>query len=133
MNVFAKTLAIALLAETFVLAQAVGAPQTTAEETSRIVGDVRKPVLVKRVEPQCKWWKAQRSAVSTLQVTIWKDGRITEVKVVKGPETAYTDAASQALQEWEFRPATLNGQPVAVLVTFKVRGCWLSDLSYSIR
>jgi hypothetical protein len=105
--------------------------EQTFEQPSRVFGDVRKPVLIRRVEPQCRWWKPGIAATSTLEVIIWKNGQVNDVKVVNGPETAYTAAAADALKEWRFRPATLNTQPVAVIVWFRVHGCWLSDVSYA--
>jgi TonB family protein len=112
---------------------AVALQQPAFAQPSRVAGEVRKPIIVKRVVPQCRWWKPHRRATSSLEVTIWKDGQVHQISVVRGPETAYTAAAEEALRKWQFRPATLNGQPVDVLVWFRVRGCWLSDLSYSLQ
>src|SRR5260370_36685622 len=41
--------------------------------------------------------------------------RLPTVDVSPGPE--FSQAASEAVKKWTFKPATLNGQPVAVLIT----------------
>jgi len=91
--------------------------------SSRGVGEVRRPVLLKRAEPQCPETKDDSSVRSVLEAVVNKWGRVGDIKVVFGPTNAYTAAASEALHKWEFRPGTLNDQPVDVLLKFQVQGC----------
>lgn len=47
------------------------------------------------------------------------DGRVTNLKVMKGEEPFVT-AAMQAVRAWRFKPARVEGQPTAVYRIFKV-------------
>jgi TonB family protein len=58
-----------------------------------------------------------------LQALIDEQGRVAEVEVVKGLPLGLTEAAIDALRQWTFEPATLDGEPVAVFynLTFNFR------------
>ena len=49
-----------------------------------------------------------------------EDGRVDDVRVLRGPEEL-RDTVREALRRWRFRPATLNGQPIAVYRTMPFR------------
>jgi protein TonB len=51
----------------------------------------------------------------TLHVLVGKDGRVKNVKVIKGV-TGLNDAAVDAMKKWVFKPALSNNKPVAVWV-----------------
>jgi protein TonB len=53
-----------------------------------------------------------------VEATISKDGKVTNVRAVNGPLDV-RGAALRAVQDWRFRPFTLEGSPVAVVTTFK--------------
>jgi len=55
-----------------------------------------------------------------LQVTISKEGKVTELKLISGPPVL-VEAAMDAVRQWTFKPYTLNGQPVEVETTIKVQ------------
>jgi TonB family protein len=66
--------------------------------------------------------RARANAVQgtvVLTVIIGKDGLIKDLKKVSGPEDL-APAAIGAVQQWRYRPYTLNGQPVEVETTVKV-------------
>ncbi|MGE5324324.1 MAG: TonB family protein [Actinomycetota bacterium] len=46
-----------------------------------------------------------------VQVTVGKDGRAHNPKLVSG-QPVFRDAAFEAIKQWKFKPATLNGQPI---------------------
>jgi protein TonB len=52
-----------------------------------------------------------------------KDGRITNIKVLSG-DAMLTNAATDAVRQWQYRPYLLNGQPLEVetqiTVSFKL-------------
>jgi protein TonB len=48
------------------------------------------------------------------------DGSVGEVRIVRGPEDLH-DTVREALRRWRFRPATLNGSPIAVFRTMPFR------------
>lgn len=55
-----------------------------------------------------------------LQVTVGKDGAVKAVKVVSG-HALLREAASSAVRQWRYRPATLNGQPTDTTLDVTVR------------
>jgi protein TonB len=54
-----------------------------------------------------------------LQATISKTGEITDLKVVSGPALLQS-AAIDAVQQWQYKPYLLNGEPVEVETTINV-------------
>jgi len=60
--------------------------------------------------------------VIALRLTVAADGRVTDVKTVRSSGSARLDmsTANWIKSRWRYYPATLNGQPVASTVTFKV-------------
>ena len=61
--------------------------------------------------------------VVILQALIDEQGRVAEIEVVKGLPLGLTEEAIDALRQWTFEPATLDGEPVAVFynLTFNFR------------
>ncbi len=58
--------------------------------------------------------------VVQLQALVGKDGKVKDVKVMKGVEML-NDAAVKAVRQWVFKPALSNNKPVAVWVAVPVR------------
>lgn len=92
------------------------------ERVYDVGGDVRPPVVVKRVEPTIPRGARCRGMV-VLRAVIGADGRPREVRDISRKPDAVTKAAAEALPRWRFRPATLHGKPVAVhyFVTVNLR------------
>jgi len=76
-----------------------------------------EPTPVTRVEPSYPEFarEAQIQGKVTLHVLVGKDGRVKNVKVIKGV-TGLNDAAVEAIKKWVFKPALSNNKPVAVWV-----------------
>ena len=76
-----------------------------------------EPVPVTRVEPAYPEFarEAQIQGKVTLHVLVGKDGRVKNVKVIKGV-TGLNEEAVKAIQKWVFKPALSNNKPVAVWV-----------------
>ena len=56
--------------------------------------------------------KARRiSGTVVVRITVGKDGKVTNPKFISGP-AIFEDAAFDAVKQWVFKPATLNGQPI---------------------
>ncbi|HSE47798.1 MAG TPA: TonB family protein [Terriglobales bacterium] len=55
-----------------------------------------------------------------LEASIGKDGSVKGVKVLSG-HTLLRDAAAQAVRQWKYKPATLNGEPVESTVQVTVK------------
>ena len=109
-----RTQALVLLVLLSTRSEAIAAP-------SRVAGVVKRPVLVRRVEPKCHFWYRCKPAV--LEATINQGGFVRDVKVIAGQGSRCTDAAIAALHEWKYQGATLNDQPVAVIWKFTVERC----------
>ena len=62
---------------------------------------------------------AYQGGTVVLRVAVAEDGTVTAVEVVK-PFPALTDAVVAAVDQWRFKPATLNGRNVAASTTVAV-------------
>ena len=54
-----------------------------------------------------------------IEAVIGEDGRVREARVTRG-KPLLNDAALAAVRQWTFTPTTLNGEPVAVVMTVTV-------------
>jgi len=82
----------------------------------QISGNVLAPVRVHSPDPHYpeEARHARVQGVVILQTIIDKVGNVTDVRVLKGLPSGLTEAAVEAVSSWRFRPATLEGKPVAV-------------------
>lgn len=100
-----------------------GPPVEAAPEGPIIVaGDVVAPEKVNAPPPVYTEIarKARVQGVVIVQAIIDKEGNVTNVKVLKGLPMGLEDAAVDAVKRWQFKPATLNGKPVAVYYNLTV-------------
>ena len=51
---------------------------------------------------------------------IGENGHVSAMKVISGPALLH-QAAMDALRQWKYQPATLNGQPMAMHLTVTVQ------------
>jgi TonB family protein len=88
----------------------------------RVGGDVKAPILVKRVDPIIpgKAVEERISGIVIVEVIIDKSGRVRDVQVLKPLPFGVDAAVSDAVREWEFRPGTLNKVPVDVIYNLTV-------------
>ena len=68
------------------------------------------PVIVTRSAPKFAATSKPKGSI-TLEAVITPDGRVTNVRVLDSPDSAYNVRAIEAYREYHFKPATLNGQP----------------------
>ena len=71
--------------------------------------------------------RARIEGVVLLSTILDKSGRVTDVKVTKDLPFGLGDAAAAAVARWRYRPATLNGNPVAVYLQVTVTFTLQSD------
>lgn len=87
----------------------------------RVGGNVMAARMVKQVQP--KYPKAAKKAGITgtvlLHVIITKDGSVTEIQYVSGPQELALSAID-AVRQWKYQPMWINGQPVDVDSTIKI-------------
>jgi len=88
----------------------------------RVGGDVKPPVIINRVEPiYPALAKASRiSGVVILEVVIDHTGVVKDARIVKPLPFGLDQAALDAVKQWTFRPATLNGTAVDVLFNLTI-------------
>ena len=84
-------------------------------------GDFKQPVLVKSVAPiYPSTARAQNiSGEVKIDALIDANGAVTAVKVIAGPALLHR-AALEAVKQWKYEPAQLNGNPTAVHVSVTV-------------
>jgi TonB family protein len=87
-----------------------------------VAGDVVAPEKVDAPPPVYTETarKARIQGVVIVQAIIDKSGNVTNVKVLKGLPMGLEQSAVDAVKRWRFRPATLNGKPVAVYYNLTV-------------
>ena len=89
----------------------------------RVGGDVKAPVVIKRVEPVSTRLakRAHVSGIVIMEIVVDREGHVTDVRVLKPLPMGLDGAAEEAVRHWEFRPGTLNGKPVPVIFNVTVR------------
>jgi periplasmic protein TonB len=91
-------------------------------EPLRIGGDVKAPQLLQKIEPSYPEpaRKARLEGVVILEAIITASGNVEEVKVLKSVNALLDASAVKAVQQWKYKPATLNGRAVRVYLTVTV-------------
>ncbi len=79
-------------------------------------GDVKAPVVINRVEPIYpeEARKARIMGIVIVRAVISRDGVVKDVQVLKPLPFGLDQAAVDAVKQWTFKPATLEGKPVDV-------------------
>ncbi|PYQ50573.1 MAG: energy transducer TonB [Acidobacteria bacterium] len=97
-------------------------PEPKPEGPLRVGGDVKAPVVIKRVEPTYPDTarKAKIAGVVIVEAIIDKDGNVDKAKVLKGLSMGLSEAAVDAVRKWKFKPGTMNGEPVDVIFNLTV-------------
>jgi protein TonB len=88
----------------------------------RVGGDVKAPILVRKVEPECRPSRGEHQlGILILEGIVDANGRIRDLRVVRGPKhSSCSRAALAAIRQWEYKPATRKGVPVDVYLTVTV-------------
>ncbi len=88
-------------------------------------GDLVAPVAMQEVDPgyPLELMKQNVQGTVMLSAVIRSDGSVGEVWILRGVDDRLDAYASAALSHWRFRPATRNGDPVAlqtvVMIAFR--------------
>jgi len=101
----------------------VNAKQPAAPEAPVAVGgDVKTAKLINSVPPVYPMLAKNQHVSGNVQVDALIDatGRVTTMKVVSGPALLH-QAAMEALKQWKYQPATLDGKPVAMHLTVSIQ------------
>jgi len=85
---------------------------------------IQAPQLLKQVAPQFPAFARQMHIQSdrvVLNGTVEKDGSVSNIKVVRGKQV-FVQNAMNAVKEWKYKPAELNGEPtpstIEIVVNF---------------
>jgi len=79
-------------------------------------GDLVAPVATQEVDPgyPLELMRQQVQGTVILSAVIHSNGSVSDVKILRGVDDRLDQYASAALSRWRFRPATKNGDPVAL-------------------
>jgi len=100
-----------------------GSSQPSAPATPLAVGgDVKQAKLIFSVSPVYPTLAKNQHVSGSVMVDALIDanGRVTTMKVVSGP-TLLQQAAMDALKQWKYHPASLDGKPVAMHLTVTIQ------------
>jgi protein TonB len=85
-------------------------------------GEVSRPIKISAPQPQ--YTEAARQArvqgVVIVQAIIDCTGTVTSVTVLKALPLGLSEAAVEAISQWRFEPARVNGSPVSVYYNLTV-------------
>jgi protein TonB len=95
-----------------------------AVHASGVVQIVKRPVLVKEIQPECSDRRSCEPVV--LEAVITKAGSVRAAKIAESASSACAEAAIGALAKWVYQPATLNGRPVDVIWKYRVTRCFIT-------
>jgi protein TonB len=87
----------------------------------RVGGQIKEPKKTKDVPPQYPdiAKQARVQGVVILECTISPQGRVSDVKILRGIPLL-NEAALTAVKQWVYSPTLLNGVPVPVIMTVTV-------------
>jgi len=96
-------------------------PKKKKKEPIRVGGSVQSSKLIRRVEPKYPELakRARVSGLVLLQITVGESGTVTKIRVIRG-HPLLTPAAVKAVNQWQYSPTLLNGEPQSVLATVTV-------------
>jgi len=102
----------------------VGAPAQNVDGMPplRVGGDVKAPVVIYRVEPvySADARANHVSGIVIVEAVIGRDGLVKNIQVLKPLPFGLDQAAVDAVRQWQFKPGTLNGEPVDVIFNLTV-------------
>ncbi len=112
------------LIATCLLALSIAVPALAGEKekTYKVGNGVSAPEPIERHEPQYTKEAKEAGVEGTvvLKVEITSEGRVENVRVVKGLRPDLDEQAVKAAKMWTFKPAMKDGQPVRVQATIEI-------------
>jgi TonB family protein len=84
--------------------------------------NMKPPLIISRVEPQYseEAKAAHYQGTVTVQAIVHNDGTLTVEKVLRELGMGLDESAVSALEQWKFKPATREGEPVPVQLNVEV-------------
>ena len=96
-------------------------PKPLTPQRIRVGGNVQAANLITKITPPYPPLAKQARIQGTVELSaiIGKDGRVQDLKVVRG-HPLLVQSALEAVKNWIYRPTMLNGEPVEVSTTIDV-------------
>ncbi|HKV07323.1 MAG TPA: TonB family protein [Thermoanaerobaculia bacterium] len=97
-------------------------PRVANDEPIHLKAGMTRPALVYQVQPRYTppAIKAGVQGTVTVEAVIDEQGRVTDVRLLRGLPMGLDQEALAAVRQWRFTPATLQGQPVNVYFSLTV-------------
>ena len=97
------------------------APPPPPQRAIRVGGQIKAPKKLKDIQPEYPdiAKQARVQGVVILECTISPQGKVTDVKILRGIPLL-DQAAVSAVRQWVYTPTLLNGVPVPVIMTVTV-------------
>jgi TonB family protein len=105
----------------------VAAVTPAADGRIRVGGNVQPAKIIRKVAPAYPQELRAQGIAGTVHLSaiINKEGKLTDIQPLKGPDPGLIAAAVDAASQWQYQPSLLNGEPVAVLtqidITFELK------------
>lgn len=99
-----------------------GAVEPANDQPIRLTAAMTRPAVTYQVQPRYSE-AARRAGVQgavTVDAVIDEQGRVTEVRILRGLPMGLDREAVAAVKQWRFTPATLAGKPVKVYFSLTV-------------
>ena len=90
-------------------------PSLSARAVATQDGGVTLPVIIKEVHP-----KGDKHAKVDFECVVEEDGSVSTVKITKSSDEKLNEAATDAMKQWLFKPATRNGKPVRITISVEL-------------
>lgn len=86
------------------------------DKPMHVGGKVQKPIVVYTAEAEFSQQAREAKYSGIVSVYLWvdKDGKPSHIRVVRGAGMGLDEKAVEAVRQYRFKPATLDGQPVTV-------------------
>ncbi len=86
-------------------------------------GDVTEPEVIFKVNPKYpeEARRARLMGVVVCETVITAEGKISDIKILRTADEVFNQPTIDALMQWEFEPATLDGEPVDVIYVLTVK------------
>ena len=103
-------------------ATAGGPRADSSPKVMRVGGEIQRANLLSAPAPAWPESAKQQEIEGTVELDVRIDeaGHVADARVISGPE-ALSDAALDAVKRYVYKPTLLNGKPVIVLTTIKIR------------
>jgi hypothetical protein len=97
-------------------------PDEPLAQPMKVGGDVKAPIVKRRVEPKIAYDRSKNyyQGLLMMEAIVDENGRVRSVRALNHQSGPFTQNYVDALAQWEFDPATLDGKPVPVVFNLTV-------------